>query len=426
MTTQYLSTFLNYEKNLKAFSSRNLHLARVEDVLSKLGSPQKHLKVIHIAGSKGKGSTAAFVAQILEETGYRVGLYTSPHLYHLRERFRILDNKATRRVLSKNEIFNDCISQKKFCDLFKRLRPVLEEGRHQPTFGDLTYFEVLTIAAFCYFYEEKVDFAVLETGLGGRLDATNVCEPLVAAITSISLEHTHQLGNTLRKIAVEKAGIIKKNAAVVLAPQCPEVLEVIKKRCAALKIVPTLAEKNIFKISLLGQHQQTNAAVAVGIIQALRRAGFSVAQSAVKKGLAQTFWPLRFEIVYKNPLIVLDGAHNPQSCGKLAQTIKKIFPARKVILIFGSSDDKDILAMAKHLAGVADTIILTRSRHPRAFAWTKQQVKEIFPMQNIFKASSVKQACALSLKIAAKKKLVLVTGSLFVAAEARKIFSKIL
>ncbi len=421
MTARYLSTFLNYEKNLNAFSSRNVNLARVRAVLSKLNSPQKYLKAIHIAGSKGKGSTAAFVAQILSQAGYKVGLYTSPHLYHLRERFRILDASIAVKALGKDEIFSGCISQKQFGKLIKKIRPVLEAARHHPKFGDLTYFEVLTIAAFCYFYDEKVDFAVLETGLGGRLDATNVCQPFVAAISSISLEHTQQLGKTLRKIAFEKAGIIKKNSAVVLALQSPEVLKVIKARSAALNVVPMIAEKNIFKISLLGEHQNTNAALAVGIIQALRARGFSVDQAAVKKGLAGTFWPLRFEIVGKNPAIVLDAAHNPQSCQKLAETIKKIFPSQKVILIFGSSYDKDIRGMAPHLQAISQKVILTRARHPRALGWTQKLAKEIFEKEDFIITASVKEACSQALRLAGKKSVIVVTGSLFVAAEARKI-----
>jgi dihydrofolate synthase/folylpolyglutamate synthase len=182
-----------------------------------------------------------------------------------------------------------------------------------------------------------------------------------------------------------------------------------------------LTDKNIFKISLLGEHQNTNAALAVGIIQALRARGFSVDQAAVKKGLAGTFWPLRFEIVGKNPAIVLDAAHNPQSCQKLAETIKKIFPSQKVILIFGSSYDKDIRGMAPHLQAISQKVILTRARHPRALGWTQKLAKEIFQKEDFIITASVKEACSQALRLAGKKSVIVVTGSLFVAAEARKI-----
>ncbi len=240
------------------------------------------------------------------------------------------------------------------------------------------------------------------------------------------MEHTYQLGKTLKKIAGEKAGIIKKNCALVIAPQCPEVLKVIKARCRVLGVLPSIAGTNIFKISLLGEHQNINAAVAVGVIKALRRLGFSVSQQAVKKGLANTFWPLRFEIPRRKPAIILDAAHNPASAKHLAETLTKNFPRKKVVLVFGSSDDKDILAMARHLFPIAQTIILTQAEHPRAFAWSDEYVKENFFRDNVLITSSVKQACRLAFKIAGANGLILVAGSLFVAAEARKIFSKII
>ncbi len=434
MPTRYLSTFLNYEKDLSRLSSRQLHLARVRCVLSKLGSPQKSLKVIHIAGSKGKGSTAAFIAGILQHAGYKVGLYTSPHLYDVRERFRILDKVAQRQNLQTSEVFPDCISRQMFSSLIKRIRPTLEAGRHHSVFGDLTYFEVLTIAAFCYFQDEKVDFAVLETGLGGRLDATNVCSSLVAAITPISLEHTQQLGTTLRKIAAEKAGIIKKGCAVVSAVQAAEVLPVIESRCRRFGIVPMIVGKDFtsknsdgdFKISLLGRHQRMNATVALGVVDALRCQGFVIKPSAVKKGLATTFWPLRFEMMSRQPMIILDAAHNPESCQRLAETIQEKFPKRKVNVIFGCSNDKDIQGMTRCLLPIAQQVILTRVEHPRAKVWTKQDVQKYFFGQNVCIAQSMRKACRLALESFDLRGVIVVTGSLFVAAQARKILGKLL
>ncbi len=422
MTTRYLDTFLNHEKDFSKFLGRNLHLKRVRLVLSRLGSPQNHLRVIHIAGSKGKGSTAALTAQILCEAGYKVGLYTSPHLYDVRERFRILGSRA--KTAHKRDIFGDCIPERIFSRLIEKIRPQLEAGRHHPQFGDLTYFEVLTIAAFCYFKEKKVDFAVLETGLGGRLDATNVCTSLIAVLTPISLEHTQQLGKTLSRIAAEKAGIIKKGCMVVSSGQRPEVLKVIKARCRKCGISPLIVGKKIFKVSLLGPHQNVNAGVALEIIKALRVLGFGIGKAAVHKGLTQTFWPLRFEIVGRKPDIVLDGAHNPDSCRRLAETMGQIFPGQKAVLIFGSSHDKDIASMLRYLSPLASEIILASAAHPRAVIWNAKNVKTFFPKRNIFSADTVSTACHFALKIAGQKGLILAAGSLFVAAEARKYFVK--
>ncbi len=420
----YLDTFLNYENNLKNLSRRNLHLQRVRLVLTALGSPQKNLKVLHIAGSKGKGSTAAFTANILRAAGYRVGLYTSPHIENVRERFRILKPKKNLNKSTQKEIFDDCISKEKLFRLIKKIRPQLELGRHHAKFGNLTYFEVLTIAAFYYFREENVDFVVLETGLGGRLDATNVCQSLVSAITPISLEHTQQLGKTLGEIAYEKAGIIKKDSMVLLAPQKAQALKVIKEHCLRLGVKPILVKKNPYKISLLGLHQNVNAAVAVGMINCLRAQGFSISEYAVKKGLAKTLWPLRFEIISRKPHIVLDAAHNPQSCQCLIQTVKKVFPKKKAILIFGVSDDKDIAGMAKILSANSELIILTQASHPRAFIWTSQNVRKYFPKQNLVMADSLLIACKFAQKLASHNDLILVAGSIFVTAQARKIFKK--
>lgn len=434
MPTRYLSTFLNYEKDLSRLSSRQLYLERVRYVLSTLGSPQKNLKVIHIAGSKGKGSTAAFIAGILQHAGYKVGLYTSPHLYDVRERFRILDKVALHQNSRTSEVFPDCISRSMFAALIKRIRPALEAGRHHPVFGDLTYFEVLTIAAFCYFRDEKVDFVVLETGLGGRLDATNVCSSLVAAITSISLEHTQQLGTTLRKIAAEKAGIIKRNCAVVSAVQAAEVLSVIESRCRRFGISPVIVGKDVqlksvgdnFKIALVGQHQRGNAAIALGVVDVLRCRGFVIKPVAVRKGLAKTFWPLRFEMMCRKPMIVLDAAHNPESCQRLVATIQEKFPNKKAVMVFGSSKDKDMVAMARCLLPIAQQMILTSAAHPRAMIWTRAWVEENLSGANICVAPSTTRACRWALESAGLNGLIVVTGSLFVAAQARKILSKML
>lgn len=445
--TQYLAAFINYEKNLNALSVKELHLERVNFVLAKIGSPHLYLKVIHIAGSKGKGSTAAFIANILKEAGYRVGLYTSPHLYDVRERIRILFSD---RKIKEKGLFDDCIPAKDLAALLTQLKPVIEKYERSPTFGHLTYFEVLTILAFLYFKKEKVNLAVLETGLGGRLDATNVGHPLVCAITPISLEHTAILGKTVTKIAKEKAGIIKKTKGapapiVISASQTKEADKVLRARCRAVGADLRFVRKDIkarfisaassgqvfsvgrkvFKTSLLGRHQIDNAAVAVGVVEALRRRDFLISENAVIQGIARTTWPLRFEIVKRKPIVILDAAHNPESCRRLADTIREIFSGRKAVFVLGCSDDKDIAGMVKALSPAAKSFILTQARHPRAYAWKTSNVKQIFKAQDVKMVQSAREACRQGLKSLGTSDILVVTGSLFAAAEARSFFTSV-
>lgn len=420
--TQYLATFLNYEKDLSKFAPHPTYLERVRAVLSQLGSPQDQLNFIHIAGSKGKGSTASFTANILREAGYKVGLYTSPHLYDVHERIRILDR--TNKNFVKRNIFPDCISEKDLCKLIAKIRPQLEAGRDHPQYGSLTYFEVLTIVALCYFKQKKVDWVVLETGLGGRLDATNVCEATVSVITPISLEHTAQLGKTLAKIASEKAAIIKsKKSLVVVAPQKTEPLKVIKARCRDIGVSPILIGRDDlgegYSLSLQGPHQKINAAVAAKIAGIL-----NLPKAAVKRGLVRTFWPLRFEVISRQPLIILDGAHNPESCRQLIETLHEVFPGKKWILVFGSSEDKDVGGMTRLLTKNAQDVILTSADHPRALVWDDENAMKYFPRTNVVITRRVETACRFAKKIAGSQSLILVAGSLFVAAEARKSFIK--
>jgi dihydrofolate synthase/folylpolyglutamate synthase len=417
---QYLATFINHEKNLKEFSARQMHLQRVRLVLAALGSPETRLKVIHIAGSKGKGSTAAFTASILREAGFKVGLYTSPHLYNLRERIRVLAPKQN-VPSSPKEIFPDCIPEAELSKLIRKIRPQLEAGRNYRRYGALTYFEVLTIVALCYFKEQAVDWVVLETGLGGRLDATNVCEAVVSVITPISLEHTQQLGTTLAKIATEKAAIIKSpHSVAIIAPQPFDALQVIRKRCRDIGAKTIFVKKNAScSSSLPGRHQKVNAAVATEIAKTL-----GISKTVIGRGLAKTFWPLRFEIISRNPVIVLDGAHNPDSCRRLSETLCEIFPKRKWILIFGSSDDKDISGMTRALLEKTQDVILTSARHPRALLWNDKEIKKYFRQHSVVITKSVTSACRFSEKIVGARNLIVVAGSIFVAAEAREAFRK--
>lgn len=450
-TIQYLESFINYEKIPAYPYKESLKLERIKDFLTNIDNPQDVLKCIHIAGTKGKGSTCAFIAYILKEAGYRVGLYTSPHLSDCRERIRILDHRLSASSHPPTRDFEGMISQEELVDLVTRLKPAIERYNQGSKYGPLSFFEVYTALAFTYFKAKKVDFAVLETGLGGRLDATNVVNPLVVAITPISYEHTQKLGNTLGEIAAEKAGIIKPQAAsckphnpiVISAPQDEEAFRVIRERCEAVAARLYAVNKDIFyekrdggfsllglsgeypnlKIQLLGEHQAINAAVAVGVIEALRFYDIYVGIDSIREGLYNTLWPGRCEVVAENPRIVLDGAQNIASARALKGAVKENFKYERLILVLGISKDKDIQGICREICPVADIVILTKAENPRAanVEIIEQIIRNQKPeyRKQIIKTDNVKEAKALAKRVAKEEDLVLVCGSLFVAGEFR-------
>jgi len=431
---QYLDSFVNYEKNTNYSYKKALTLKRIRDFLGVIGNPQEFLRVIHIAGTKGKGSTSALVAYILREAGFSVGLYTSPHLHDFRERIRIL-KPSIYRARKKFKDFEGMISQNELSALARELKPKINKYNRDSKYGLLTFFEVYTAIAFLYFKRKQVDLVVLETGMGGRLDATNVAPSLVCGITPLSFEHVQKLGNSLAKIAAEKAGIIKDNRAIVIsALQAKEARKVIVNRCK--KFQADLYEvgrqikyfkgkkdfmirglKNDYKnlhVSLLGAHQIANAALAVGLVEVLSFFGFDISTQAIQRGLKNTVWPGRCEIIKKNPLIVLDGAQNLASAQVLKSTVKDNFKYRELILVLGISDDKDIPGICKTLGPLADELILTRAQTPRAAA--PEKLAGYFK-RKLYLTQSVKEAKLLAGRMAQKEDLILVTGSLFVVGE---------
>jgi len=464
---QYLESFINYEKVLAWPYKESLKLERINGLLSKIDNPQDSLQCIHITGSKGKGSTCAFLTYILREAGYRVGLYTSPHLSDFRERIRILECQSVKvstpplragagSKCQRENDFEGMISQDELSQLVDQLKPEIEKCNKNSKYGPLSFFEVYTALAFVYFKEQKVDFAVLETGLGGRLDATNVVNPLVCAITPISYEHTQKLGNTLRGIAMEKAGIIKASKCqsvnpapacrsgvkvskpiVITAPQEKEAQEVIRSKCKGVGAKLYEVNKDIFyektargfsvmgifreypnlEINLLGRHQLINATVAVGVIEALRFYNINIDTDSIRAGLYNTIWPGRCEVIARDPLVVLDGAQNIASGRTLKGTIKENFKYRKLILVLGISNDKDIKGICNELSDLADEVVLTKSTNPRATS--PEVLAQYFNGKVAHKTENVKQAKAKANSLAKKEDLILVTGSLFVVGEFR-------
>lgn len=372
---RYLYGLVDYEKRrIEHYSPREFKIERVAAFLDQLGNPHREYPTVHIAGTKGKGSVSAMLASIAQVGGLRTALYTSPHLHTYRERM---------------QIDGESIPRDELATLLTEIRPVVEsvEG--------LTLFEVTTALAFLYFARQKVDLAVVEVGLGGRLDATNVVIPEISVITSLSLDHTHVLGSTVTDIAREKGGIIKPGVPVVTAPQEPHALAVLKalaaEREAPLTIVgqdwtweslyydlegQTVAARRVgtasdfagvYDLSLIGDFQQENATVAIAVAEVLRATGHTWATpEATRAGLKQAQWPGRMEVLQRDPPVVLDCAHNPYSAQTLVHSLALWFPGTRWILIFGSSADKDVDGVLHALLPISEHVLVTHSYHPRA------------------------------------------------------------
>jgi dihydrofolate synthase/folylpolyglutamate synthase len=430
----YIYGFTDYEKKISTlYGPEHFDLARVERLLARLDSPHQRFRSIHIAGTKGKGSVAAMSESILRAAGYRTSLYTSPHLHTLRERIQV-DGRL--------------IPEEAVISLTERLQPLASQVK------GITTFEIITALGFLYFAEQGVEFAVLEVGMGGRLDATNVVNPLVAAITSLSYDHTHILGETLPQIAREKAGIIKHKALVVSAPQTPEAMAVIEEACAERAAELTVigqdwtwqaGEANLegqwfrvsgsefrvssreFWIPLLGRHQLDNAAVAIAVMEKLRQRGVSVPETSIREGLRQVRWPGRLEILGQRPFLVVDCAHNADSARKLKAALEELFTYRRLILIFGASSDKDIEGMMRELVPLADQIIDTQARHPRAAeaGALRKRALALKPGGAHMVSGSVAEALRLALGVASPHDLICATGSVFVVAEAREAWAEL-
>lgn len=383
---------INYERQpVASYGEQHFKLARMQALLDRLGNPERSLPLVHLAGTKGKGSTAAFTAAILTSAGYRVGVYSSPHLHRVEERLAI-DGRACPATT--------------FVALVRQVAPVAvamdqETAQRFPSETGPTYFELLTAMAFCYFAAQKVDVAVIEVGLGGRLDSTNVCHPRVSAITSISFDHTKQLGSSLAAIAREKAGIAKPGIPLVSGVREQEPAEVIRQTCrevgAPLREVgrdyahryhparpgddPRQGGELDFasgagtdrwelsraRLGMLGRHQADNAAVALAVAAELRRQGWSLDEQACRAGLQQASLPARIEVIPGEPVVVLDSAHNVASVEALVETLAERFPRQPRWLVFGTTQDKDLDGMLRALLPAFPRICFTRYLHnPRS------------------------------------------------------------
>lgn len=367
---------MNYEDALLYIEQLNskgisLGLERITCLLGRLGNPQQGLSYIHVAGTNGKGSVCAFLDGVLRKAGMRIGRYISPTLYEYRERI---------------QVNGEYISEVAFANLLTEVRQVslqmAEEGLEAPT-----VFEVETVIAFLYFKQKCCDYVLLEVGMGGRLDSTNVIHnPVLSIITTISLDHTRMLGTTLTAIASEKAGIIKADCPVVLGPQQPEAQAVLEERCKACQVQPVCVQESQIKmqqwsqhgqsfsyggwtkvwIGLLGDYQCSNAAIALEALQILQKREPTLTGAAILEGMAEAQWSGRFEVIHQAPLVVVDGAHNPAGAEALAQTLQHHFAGKKIWLLMGVFRDKDYLQIAQIMSGCSNSLFCFTPQHERA------------------------------------------------------------
>jgi dihydrofolate synthase/folylpolyglutamate synthase len=418
---------LAWLESLGRFGSRP-GLDRINRVLDELGRPQQGLNIIHVGGTNGKGSVSAFISSVLTAAGYRTGLYTSPHLSHYSERFQIDDAVANDDELAR---------------YFTKVRAAVERLHDQDGLI-LTEFEVLTVVAFLYFAAQEVDYLVLEVGMGGRLDATNVAWPKLAVITRIGLDHMAVLGNTLAAVAGEKAGIIKPKVPVVMGKQEPECVFAIRDAaqhnqaplCSAEDLVAVQPKEHTLngqlfdlkvagrlfrdvRITLLGLHQLENVATAVSALEMLNSQGANISDDALRRGLAAASWPARFEVVRNRPLVIIDGAHNADGAKALARTVRQYLPGLQPILVVGLLSDKDVSTILSFFASFAARAIVTRPDSPRA-----AQPHEVATTLKCLGVQAeiepdIGAAVAKALALTGPDDAVLVCGSLYLAGTAR-------
>lgn len=434
---KYLNERMNVEKARPArLSPDTFKLDRMAAILDVLGNPQNDVRCVHIAGSKGKGSTVEMVASCLTACGYATGVYTSPHLIDVRERIRIN---------------SEMISYSQFARQMQSVARAVEQVT--PAHGDATYFEVTTALALCHFAEQAVDVAAIEVGLGGRLDSTNLITPEVVGLGAIQLEHTQLLGDTLAQIAAEKAGIIKPGVTAITVPQAPEVLEVFRavaaERGATLEVIgqtidfssrfvasPELgpharisirtSDNAVFEhiaVPLRGEHQAHNCALALAILLKLRERGFETPERLVAQGLARTPSVGRMELIAGKPRILLDGAHTPDSVSALVKAIGAHIRYDSMVIIFGCADDKDLRNMLHQVAQGADKVIFTRAAgtpratDPRELARSYHEISGKMALS----APSLSQALDIARSAAQREDLICITGSFYLVGEAKKL-----
>lgn len=423
---RYLDNLIRSDRPRRVYSDEKL--SRMRRLLAALGDPHHQLRTVLVAGTKGKGSSAVMVAEILRAHGLRVGLTVKPHLVDYRERIQVSGHKISRADVAA---------------LVERVRPAIEDGR-ELSWGAATYVEATVALALLHFVRRRVDLAVVEVGIGGRLDATNVLDPLVSVITPISYDHTEILGETLTAIATEKAGIIRRAGSVVSAPQPEEALTVIERACetkrARLVLVGRDVEVDVdesslrgvratvrglrgtypIRVPLLGAHQAVNAATAVAAVELLPGEVVRLDPAAVRRGLAAVRWPARVELIDTEPYTIIDVGHNPASMGALRNTLQQLLGGRRLILVFGMLATKDYRTVAAMIAPFADTIVTTTPDNPHALPAELLAVEVRRYASRVLVIGDRREAVERGRALTGPNDVLVITGSFYLVGEARE------
>lgn len=426
----YNRTDYEQEKHLR-YNVDTFNLKRMEKLLSLVGNPHKKIDTVHIAGTKGKGSTATMLSNMLEANGYKVGLYTSPHLVDLHERIRVNSEMISRSAMY--GLLNR---------IYKPVEKVAKESK--PTF-----FEIMTALAFMHFADVKTDVSVIETGLGGRLDSTNVIKPKVVGITNLSIDHQKQLGDTIEKIAREKAGIFKQGVPIVTVQQDPNAMRVLREQAAAVKAPLSVTGVDIdfshrfetspengphnrvclttptskfehFRVPLHGMHQAINCGLALAMLDKLKGCGYTIDNDKTLEGLSKVKLPGRMEMICEDPRILIDGAHNAASIRALMHAIGQNIPYDSMIVIFGCNEDKDVKGMLRELQFGADKVIFTRSNSVRAMS--PDALAEVYAEisgKMCQSALCLDEAMRLAKSAVGKEDLICITGSFYLIGQAK-------
>ena len=435
---EFLLQTIDYEKLTQyKYDTSTFDLKRMEEMMCSVGDPHTKRKTIHITGTKGKGSTAIIVSSILSRLGLKTGLFTSPHLTYLGERMKVNDKT---------------ISQETFVQLMNMLKPYIDKITAETPILMPTFFEIVTAIAFLYFEREKTDLSVLEVGMGGRLDSTNIILPEVSVITPVGYDHIDRLGKTLDKIAFEKAGIIKEGIPVISSIQEPDALAVISKTCNEKRsllylvgqdiliydikvaqrngiygtecVIETWRNryKNIF-LPLVGRHQVENCAAAIGSLEVLAGKGvIKIDNELIVNALADIRCPARIEVISEEPLTIVDTAHTVASMKILRESIKESFSFRKLVLVIGLSSDKDIEGVLKEIVSISNDLIFTRTGNPReADPEQMAVIAKRFSQNNLMVIEDIDEAMEEAKRIAKKDDLICITGSFFLAGKVKEL-----
>ena len=434
---KYLSERTDYEKQSRLrYNVTTFNLDRMEKLLSLLGKPHTKIPTVHIAGTKGKGSTATMLARMLESNGYKVGLYTSPHVVSLHERITV-----NSKMISEAEIFG----------LLNRVYAPVEKVSKSDA---PSFFEIMTTLAFMHFADVKVDVAIIETGLGGRLDSTNVIRPEVIGITSLSIDHQHQLGDTIDSIAKEKAGIFKRGVPIVTVQQEPAAMRVLKSQATAAKATLSVTGSDIdfsyrfetsrehgphtriclttpisrfehLRVPLHGKHQAINCGLALAMLDKLKSSGYEIDNEKAVEGLSNVSLLGRMEMICNDPRVMIDAAHNAASIRMLIHAIGQNIPYDSMVVIFGCNNDKDVEGMLRQLQYGADKVIFTRSNSVKAMS--PQELADMYTEisgKMCQTAASLGEALSLARSAVGKEDLICITGSFYLIGQAKIRFQQ--